>query len=743
MMRRIAAIAALLVLSACRSDAPLTSGNDAVTLSVDPISMNAGDSIAPVIDINAGSGWRPARPGEVTVSSSDPSIIEVLTDGSLLALARGQAQITVQVIASKSVSVAQTVTINSETLAAVSIAVAPAMIPGDTVPITVSGTIRGGRNIPAPVSVSLASRNSAVVTIRGDSAYALGPGTAWLVATATSGAADSTLVTVAIGAPARVVLSPETKSLVAGTTLALAYAVTDFRGNPVPVTPNFVSTAPAVATVRSDGTVTAVAAGSAMIVASAGAAADTLALSVTAPLIVLGRLAIIPDSITLNPGGALAVQLQAFDTQGHPMAVPAVTWQSRTTGITVTAAGVVQAAATIPATIPNGLVQASSGSVVAQLRVAVVVPVLARLVATPDSVSLAPGESATIRVQAIDNFTHPMTLPPLTWQSQTIGITVSSTGTITAASNITTTITNGSVLVSSGSVSSAVRVAVVVTPPPPPPPPTDNGYVQIRWVGGVPSPDIAAAFEAARQRINGLFLSFNGVTAIPLNLPAETCLAGSPAINETVNGIVLFAEVAPIDGPGSILGSAGPCVLRSGTLLPGVGVMDFDSADMASMVANGTLNGVVLHEMMHTLGFGTIWGPGQQDEVASPTGTDPRYLGTNGQAGYAAVGGTDASSGVPVENTGGSGTRGAHWRESVFRTELMTGWADGAMQLSRATIGALKDFGYDVDLDRADPYTVPPPVVGGGLVSSQIIGERTIAPIRVVDQNGKIVPIPR
>jgi hypothetical protein len=171
--------------------------------------------------------------------------------------------------------------------------------------------------------------------------------------------------------------------------------------------------------------------------------------------------------------------------------------------------------------------------------------------------------------------------------------------------------------------------------------------------------------------------------------------------------------------------------------------MDFDSADMASMLANGTLNGVVLHEMMHTLGFGTIWGPGQQDEVASPSGPDPRYVGTNGQAGYAAVGGTDAASGVPVENTGGSGTRGAHWRESVFRTELMTGWADGAMQMSRATVGALKDFGYDVDLDRADPFTLPPPVVGGGLVSSQIIGERTIAPTRMVGPDGTVVPIPR
>jgi hypothetical protein len=29
---------------------------------------------------------------------------------------------------------------------------------------------------------------------------------------------------------------------------------------------------------------------------------------------------------------------------------------------------------------------------------------------------------------------------------------------------------------------------------------------------------------------------------------------------------------------------------------------------------------------------------------------------------------------VPVENSGGSGTRDAHWRESEFGNEVMTGY---------------------------------------------------------------------
>ena len=46
----------------------------------------------------------------------------------------------------------------------------------------------------------------------------------------------------------------------------------------------------------------------------------------------------------------------------------------------------------------------------------------------------------------------------------------------------------------------------------------------------------------------------------------------------------------------------------------------------------------------------------------------------------------DGASGVPVENTGGAGTRGGHWRESIFQTELMTGWAGGAMAMSSVSV---------------------------------------------------------
>ena len=63
---------------------------------------------------------------------------------------------------------------------------------------------------------------------------------------------------------------------------------------------------------------------------------------------------------------------------------------------------------------------------------------------------------------------------------------------------------------------------------------------------------------------------------------------------------------------------------------------------------------------------------------------------------------------VPVENTGGPGTADGHWRETVFRNELMSGFiAAPGNPLSRMTVASLGDLGYKVDLDAAEPYTLP------------------------------------
>jgi hypothetical protein len=172
----------------------------------------------------------------------------------------------------------------------------------------------------------------------------------------------------------------------------------------------------------------------------------------------------------------------------------------------------------------------------------------------------------------------------------------------------------------------------------------------------------------------------------------------------TVDDLLINASSTTIDGVNGILGQAGPDRFRSGSVLPYHGVMEFDSADMASMESSGLLFSVVLHEMGHILGIGTIW---SNLGLLSGAGTsNPIFVGANATAQYNQIFGTSAS-GVPVEATGGSGTRDSHWRETVLSSELMTGWAGPGtnLPLSRITVGSLADLGYTVNYAAADVYT--------------------------------------
>ncbi|MEX0670337.1 MAG: Calx-beta domain-containing protein [Pirellulales bacterium] len=174
----------------------------------------------------------------------------------------------------------------------------------------------------------------------------------------------------------------------------------------------------------------------------------------------------------------------------------------------------------------------------------------------------------------------------------------------------------------------------------------------------------------------------------------------------TIDDLEITATSPYIDGPGQILGQAGPRQLRTtGTKLPYTGVMEFDSADVLRMQNDGTLQGVILHEMGHVLGIGTLWA--FKSLIINENTSDPQYVGTNGLREYRLLAGTPAAAGVPVENTGGQGTAGGHWRDSVFETELMTGYAERpgvAMPISRMTVGSLEDLGYTVNYAAADPY---------------------------------------
>jgi len=171
-----------------------------------------------------------------------------------------------------------------------------------------------------------------------------------------------------------------------------------------------------------------------------------------------------------------------------------------------------------------------------------------------------------------------------------------------------------------------------------------------------------------------------------------------------VDDLLIYASAPNIDGVGGILGQAAPSSFRD-SWLPSSGFMEFDAQDLTSMESEGVLLDLILHEMGHVIGIGTIWN--LKGLVQDAGSDDPRFTGQAATQAYNEIFGNTESS-VPVANTGGPGTADSHWREEVFDNELMTGYLDmGSNLLSRVTVGSLVDLGYTVNFEAADNYTAP------------------------------------
>ncbi|MEO9512785.1 MAG: leishmanolysin-related zinc metalloendopeptidase [Flavobacteriaceae bacterium] len=181
---------------------------------------------------------------------------------------------------------------------------------------------------------------------------------------------------------------------------------------------------------------------------------------------------------------------------------------------------------------------------------------------------------------------------------------------------------------------------------------------------------------------------------------------------DVINNVRIDAQGTAIDGATGILGQAGPTQLRAGSFLPATGIMRFDSADLARLEAENSLIDVIIHEMGHVLGFGTLWSPQFLDLIANEGSENPVFTGTNAKREYTVLTASEESNPVPLANTGGQGTRDGHWRELTFDNELMTGFIDiGNNPISRLSIAAFEDMGYQVEYTSADTYTLPNPTI--------------------------------
>lgn len=219
------------------------------------------------------------------------------------------------------------------------------------------------------------------------------------------------------------------------------------------------------------------------------------------------------------------------------------------------------------------------------------------------------------------------------------------------------------------------------------------------------------------------------------------------------HSLTISISLPEIDGVSGILGSAGPNTATYYDNNPygaptvalyytTTGSMQFDLADVDAMMADNSFYGVVLHEMAHVLGIGTLWTYNTNlNGTVYPLYTtgSGQYTGTQGLAAWQGEFGQAGAGFVPVELAGGPGTANGHWDEVDYQTgltgitsnitgldlayELMTGWTDGTMFLSTVTLGALDDLGYVVDYSKAGliSYSPVPEPASAGLLGVSAI----------------------
>jgi hypothetical protein len=114
-----------------------------------------------------------------------------------------------------------------------------------------------------------------------------------------------------------------------------------------------------------------------------------------------------------------------------------------------------------------------------------------------------------------------------------------------------------------------------------------------------------------------------------------------------IDDVRIDVTVDAIDGLDGVLAGATWDDLRFDSWMPIHGVISIDSSDLSPMTSDGTLLSVIIHEIGHVLGLGSLWGLlGLTDSFG--------YVGEYALDAYRQLSGNASASFVPLETTGGS-----------------------------------------------------------------------------------------
>lgn len=245
-----------------------------------------------------------------------------------------------------------------------------------------------------------------------------------------------------------------------------------------------------------------------------------------------------------------------------------------------------------------------------------------------------------------------------------------------------------------------------------------------KWI--IASSLIAASISSAHASFTPFSLTINhtgGLTTSQLDIFEsarqywESQIAGYDTVVNFTPGLVVSAKGQSIDGQGGVLGNAGPSsgyMGANGLTYAAQGAMNFDTADLSWLESNGRLYDVVVHELAHVIGFGTLWG--MNGLYASPSG---QYVGQYAVDMYQSEFGATTNF-VPVERNIGPGSDDGHWATNWLggTNELFVSYLGASPTISMTSLASFRDLGYIMsytfnNIEVAEDVSAP---IGGALI---------------------------
>lgn len=471
----------------------VTSGAVA-SLSVSPTTVTMDEGETEILKATArNSSGSVIQGGSVAWTSSNPSVAVVSAQGAVTAVSAGSATVTAKSqgkTASASIIVKKVqpsavhdvqVVANSTALIVGQSTQAQATIRDKNGVVLTGRTITWSTSIPAIASVS----PSGLVDAKA-------PGTVTLIANS-EGVKGQTSIVVAAAPPtgvASVTVTLSKATINAGSTSEAIARVWDSKGKELfGRSLTFSSSDPAVATISTDGLVTGLASGTAIITAASGGKTGQSSLKVNGGASSVHHIQIAAPS-TIVVGDSTYAQATAFDIANKSMSATFTWTSSKTSVLLVTQSGKLKAMSAGNATLTA---RANSNGVTATYGITVtskpsVPPVVASIAVGLGNSSLTVGQTTQVTATLKDASGSIITGPSVNFSSSNTAVaTVGSSGVVTAVS-----VGGATISATSGSITGSASLSVTQAAPPPPPssgsssglaarPALPNAFVDVTW----------------------------------------------------------------------------------------------------------------------------------------------------------------------------------------------------------------------------------------------------------------------